>query len=375
MRNSIFSFGLGLALTLSVAGVSVASNARADDAADSSAEARKRYADGIAAFEHKDYGRAVEDFAFVYRTTGQTKHLWNLALAEYEAHRTYDALLHLREYVAKPDFNAKNEARAHALIAELSPRVAHVTIVAPDGGEVTMDGRTLGVAPLKSPVDVDPSREHVIVVRRGQAEARRSVPAPGPQDVSIELSLPAAAPPPAPAPVAVAPAATGNSAGSPAAAPDAPKTEPAAPPASADRADSGTHGSSGAARTWLTVGLGVGAVALAGAGLYMGIQSSNDSDDAARIRSTLPANGCPASPGCAALQSALSDQDSHHSTSTLLFAGAGVLAVGAVASFLFLPHGESSSSSPSKSSSSSSSAGLVPVFAPGVAGAGYSGVF
>jgi hypothetical protein len=341
-----------LAFALALAGVSSARAARGQDLA---AEARQRYADGVAAFERHDYPRAVEDFATVYRATGQTKHLWNLALAEYEAKRPIEALAHLREYVTRRDVNARNEARAHALIAELSSQVAHVSIVAPDGGEVTMDGRPLGVAPLRSPVDVDPTQEHVIVVRRGGDEARRSVRAAGPQDVSIEVTFPVS-PPSSPA------APPAKSSASPVVTTTAsfarkdPSPRPSVPSSS----------SSSSARTWVTVGLGVGALALAGGAVYFGAQSSSDSDDAARIRAGLPANACPRAAGCADLDSALSSQDAHHTASLVLFGGAGVLAVAAAASFFFWPRG---------GEPTSRAGALVPVLGPDVAGAGYVGVF
>ncbi len=320
-------------------------------AADAHDEARQRYQQGVAAFEKGDFANAVDAFGAVYATTHETKHLWNLALAEYKANRTFDALAHLREYVAKTDANPKNVERAQGLITEESGKIAHLTIVAPSGAEIVMDNARIGAAPLASPVEADPDKAHVIVASQGREEVTQNLAAPGPKGVRIELAFPVAPPPPAPVVPAVA-SPTATPAGTPA---------PASP-----EAPSGGHSN---LRTWLTVGLGVGAVAAAGVGVVMGIDSSKSATNASSLRSGMAPGACtnPNATNCALLQSDLNSQQSQHTTSIVLYSVGGALAAGAIASWLLVPHGDTASTAPH--------ATVAPVFGSNFLGASYAGSF
>jgi hypothetical protein len=114
-----------------------------------------------------------------------------------------------------------------------------------------------------------------------------------------------------------------------------------------------------AARIWLTVGLGVGALAAGGVAVVMGVQSDNASNSATALRASLPPGQCtnPNASGCAQLQSDVNTQQNDHVVSTALYVTAGVLAVGAVAAWLFVPHDRGSR------------AAIVPAVGPGFAGA------
>jgi hypothetical protein len=319
-------------------------------AADAHDEARQRYQQGVAAFEKGDFANAVDAFGAVYATTHETKHLWNLALAEYKANRTFDALAHLREYVAKTDANPKNVERAQGLISEESGKIAHLTIVAPSGADVVMDNARVGAAPLASPVEADPDKAHVIVASKGREEVTQNLAAPGPKDVRIELAFPVAPLPVAPVVPAVLPPAASD--GTPA-------------PASSETSSGGHSG----LRTWLTVGLGVGAVAAAGVGVLMGVDSSKSATNASTLRSGMQPGACtnPNATNCALLQSDLNSQQSQHTASIIFYSAAGVLAAGALASWLFVPHGDTASTAPHST--------VAPVFGANFLGASYAGSF
>jgi hypothetical protein len=232
-----------------------------------------------------------------------------------------------------------------------------VTVVAPAGASVLLDGASIGTAPLAAPLDVDPAKPHVIIAQRGADTVKQSLTPTGANSVNVELSFPVVAPA---APVIAAPAAP--SASSPVAA------APQEPPPGASMAPAETTRSDGSAvRTWLTVGLGVGALAAVGGGVAMGLASNSDANQAQQLRSGMAPGACvnPSAPGCAALSSAASSATSDHTAAVILYSGAGVLAAGALAAFLFLPHGQPSDTR----------GALVPVVTPNGFGAGYAGVF
>jgi hypothetical protein len=319
------------------------------------ATSRLRYQQGVAAFSKGDFASAVAAFADVYRETGETKHLWNLALAESQAGSSYDALLHLRQYVSKPDANPKNVERAHQLITGASANVGHVTVTAPDGADVLLDGMSVGSAPLPAPLDVDPAKPHVIVAQRGADTARQTLAATGPSTVRVELEFPVSRPAPAPV-VAV-----------PAVAPSSPHEPPPSAALPVPAAEQTSNGGGSAVRTWMTVGLGAGALAALAGGIAMGLSSNSSADRAQQLRSGMQSGACsnPSAAGCSQLASDNDSATSDHTAAVVLYAGAGVLAAGALASFLFLPHGRASDVR----------GALVPVVTPGGVGAGYVGVF
>jgi hypothetical protein len=327
-------------------------------------DVHQRYEQGVAAFQRGDFPAAAAAFDEVYRSTGETKHLWNLAFAEYEGHVTMAALGHMRAYAGKPDANPKNLERAKAYVDELTKKITRVTLTAPQGSKIEVDGAAYGVAPLGAPIELDPAQPHAIIARRGADVAKQALAPQGGKALDVTLSFPVAVPSAAPEPVAVAPAAAPPP--TPAPPPPAPVTAPAAaePAPSPATHDAPSSSGSSATRTWVTVGLGVGALAAVGLGVYFGIQSSNNADDAAAVSSKLATSACSGSapdPRCGTITSDLSSENSDHTASIALYVAGGALAAGAVAAFLLIPHGDAHTSTGT----------LVPIVGPGTAGAGY----
>jgi hypothetical protein len=113
----------------------------------------------------------------------------------------------------------------------------------------------------------------------------------------------------------------------------------------------------------MTVGFGVVAVASLAGGIGFGAASKSEGNDAQSAGSGLAPAACAgASPpaACGTLKSDLDSQNHDHTVSTVLYVGAGVFAVGALASWFLLPKTEASSR-----------AAVVPMVGPGVAGASW----
>jgi tetratricopeptide (TPR) repeat protein len=67
------------------------------------------------------------------------------------------------------------EGRLVVAPVDLAPRPARVTVRAPDGTDIHIDGRWQGVAPLSAPVTVTPGLHVVSVSRRGHRTSTRTV--------------------------------------------------------------------------------------------------------------------------------------------------------------------------------------------------------
>jgi hypothetical protein len=83
----------------------------------------------------------------------------------------------------------------------------------------------------------------------------------------------------------------------------------------------------------------LGAVLAGGSAIYLAVRSHHDEDAASGMRAGLPTNACTglSTPSCQSLGDTVSAQHTDANVATGLFVGAGALAVGSVATWLFWP--------------------------------------
>jgi hypothetical protein len=321
----------------------------ANDAA--TAQAGSLFKEGIRLYQAGDFENARVKFAAANALVKSDAVLWNLALAEAKTSRAADAMNHFRAYMKQPKARAADVQEAKTKwIPALDLQVGELQIDGADGATVTVDsGDPIGVMPLGGPYAVAPGHHHV-EGRAGADVTSRDVDVAAGQTITVHLIGASPASPAAPA--------------APVAAVDAPPPQPASPVAPAPSAptDDTTGEHASALRTWMTVGLGVVAVASLAGGIGFGAASKSEGNDAQSAGSGLGPSACvgtspPAA--CATLKSDLDSQNHDHTISTVLYVGAGVFAAGALASWFFLPKTE-----PSR-------AAVVPMIGPGVAGASW----
>jgi hypothetical protein len=270
------------------------------------------YQQGLKLFDAGDYAAAADAFMSAYSASPDARHLWNLALAEYRAHRVLRALADLRKYASDDERTPTNARRARELIAELETKVARIEVTTDEGADVSIDGRSVGLAPLREPVDVDPDAPHTVVVHREQRAARRELPAPGAGTLKVTLALPA---PPISEPVPSPPRALANNDVSS----DAPTYRPSK------------------LRFGISGGLAVGALALTGSAVYFALKAVSESNQIATYHAQIPMGACPSYTHCADLSNTILAERSDVVTSYWLYGAAGVLGVAAIATWFFLP--------------------------------------
>ncbi len=302
--------------------LSFAAPARAADEA-SLQEAHVLFNEGVALFERGDFEHARVKFVAASALVKSADILWNLALAEAKSGHKVDALNHFRAYSHEAKARAEDLREAQQKwIPLLEPQVGELAIDGAPGLAVSIDGAGAGTLPLADPVAVAPGAHHV-EGHLGVDAVARDVSLRDGQVISVHLAPPAVAKgvaetAPAP-PVAVSSA-----------------QAPAEPPDTAE-APVSAHGNP--LRVWLTVGLGVASAAALGTGIYFAAQSNSEASHAQQIGGGLAPNACvnASAPGCASLTSALASENHDHTAEVGLYVGAGVLAAGALASWLFLP--------------------------------------
>ncbi len=144
-----------------------------------SEKARALYVEGAEHFKKKDYLRAEVSFRAAYAL----KQHWQIALSlgdcELRNGKPRDAAEHLA--FARRTLPTEESARAGALDARLKEAEARVFAlriqVAPDGADVSVDGRFVGTTPLLGPLFLDPGAHHVEIKKSGMTSQVREVDA------------------------------------------------------------------------------------------------------------------------------------------------------------------------------------------------------
>ena len=233
---------------------------------------------------------------------------------------------------------AAEHPRVGASIAELVRKVGHVTIDAPTGAKVTVDGAGLaGEAPFADPIDVTPGK-HAVVAKMGDTTKNVDVVAGEGETVSARFvfadgPLPLPTPPPVPPP------------------PPPPAPEPP----------------SSGAKLGTAIALGGGAAVALGVGIAFVAVASGQESHVTQLQQGNTSYSCfqSTSTRCSQLASDVSAHKTDVGVGAGLLVGGGALALGAVGALLFWP-------SPRKDTAS---VWVFPAVTPAGAGLGMMGRF
>jgi hypothetical protein len=316
-------------------------------ATDRRAEARARASEGLALHKKGDDAGALIKFQQAYALVPLPEILFDLARAEQLTGHLLEAQQAYRKCLADPAFSAHAQ-EARQRLDELKGQLGHVRIDAPAHAAVTLDGQP--VVDWSNPIDVLPGSHTVTATNVWQDT--RAVTAVAGQVVEVTIGPADSAPPPAPVAAPVAP--------------PTPSPAPAPPPV-----DSGTTEpapSSGTNSTKLVVAGSLAGLAVVsvGVGVVFGVQSIGKSNDASTLNGQRGSTPCPAA-GASLCQNLSNDYSAQKTDSTVagvLYVTGGVLAVGAIATWLLWP-----------TSTASGGAWIVPSVSPEWAGVTAGGQF
>ena len=174
--------------------------ARADDPAilfdtsvDLLAQARQLYIDGLNARRAHQWDRARVFFLSAWRAQRHWQIAANLANAEIMLGRYRDAAEHAAIFMHDTrdlqDIDVHQRATVEQVLASARAKVGVVTVTAPPGAEVRINGSSVGKAPLDLPVYVEPGRTVVEARLDGyQSSLESRELAPG-GEAKVELRL------------------------------------------------------------------------------------------------------------------------------------------------------------------------------------------
>jgi tetratricopeptide (TPR) repeat protein len=185
---------LCLALVHPSAPDALASEQTTDDAGRD--EARQHYGRGLEFASQGEYAQALREFQEAYRSQPHFAVLYNIGQAYIALQQPVEAIAALEQYLAqgKGQIAEQRTREAAAQIAAEKAQTAEIRLAAsPEGASVSLDGKSVGSAPLDGPIRVAPGR-HSIAVRAsdGTEVARDMAPQAG-ERITLSIEVPSAA--------------------------------------------------------------------------------------------------------------------------------------------------------------------------------------
>lgn len=140
------------------------------------AEARKRFQEGVKLFDEKKYELARAAFLQAYALKKHPDVLLNLAQAELVSGKPFEAAGHFKEFLRDPA-TASHAKRPEAEkgLADARARIGRIQIaVDVADAEVFLDGKKVGTSPFGEPLDVAPG-PHVVEAKKGDKTGSQGV--------------------------------------------------------------------------------------------------------------------------------------------------------------------------------------------------------
>jgi hypothetical protein len=156
-------------IMLALAACAWCAGLRAEDSPEAIKNARKRFAEGVAAMDGKKYEEARVAFAQAYALKPHASVLRNLGQAELRTGHYVEAARHLSSFLRDTSFGTAEERDlANKALEEAEAKVGKIAVEVDVGGaEITLDG---DVAPAGEPVYGEPGRRTLRVKKAGYAD-------------------------------------------------------------------------------------------------------------------------------------------------------------------------------------------------------------
>jgi tetratricopeptide (TPR) repeat protein len=155
-------------------------------------QARDRFAKGVQLYHEGSFEAALAEFQKAYQLAPSYRLHYNIAQVYYELHNYVEALRAFWKYLAQGgnEIPADRKAKVQAEMQKLESRVCYLTIKTNvHGAQITLDDAPVGIAPLRSPVLVNPGLRRVGATRPGYLPVALSVTAAGGERLEVNLPL------------------------------------------------------------------------------------------------------------------------------------------------------------------------------------------
>jgi hypothetical protein len=136
-------------------------------------EAKTLFEEGVKLYKDGKYEEARVKFKAAYGLKKRPSILINLARAELQTKRPYDAAVHFKECLTLPDLKPEDKADATTGLADARKQIGTIVIDAPAGSTVQVDGAAVSV-PDDNTIDVQPGM-HTVSIKSAGKETNEKV--------------------------------------------------------------------------------------------------------------------------------------------------------------------------------------------------------
>jgi hypothetical protein len=154
--------------------------------------ARDAYDEATARLGDQDDRGALEKYQQAYGLSKDPRLLFNMAVCDRNLQRYAQMQRDLLRYEqeAAGQMSPEEEAQVQGALAAIRHLVVQIRLrVSEAGAQVSVDGETVGLTPLATPVVMDVGKHTVTVKKEGFAPAERGVDLAGGEDAAIDLQL------------------------------------------------------------------------------------------------------------------------------------------------------------------------------------------
>lgn len=199
--NSLVRILIAFAITLCAVTAPSLARAQAAPAPGATApavkeEAQDRFKRGIELYEEENFAAALVEFRRAYELVPAYQVLYNVARTCYQVRDYVCALRTFGRYLSEggSGIDAKRKDEVEREIVSMRRRVATVNLTATRGANISVDGVSIGDAPLAAPLQVNEGRRLIRASMAGRESAERSLEVVGGSTVAVDLTLPETAP-------------------------------------------------------------------------------------------------------------------------------------------------------------------------------------
>ena len=140
-------------------------------------EADRHFKSGVALFGEGKFGEALAEFERAYEIAPHPLVLYNIAGCHRELSHYGEAVKFYKRFLDEGKGKVPKDrlTTAQTELDGILARIARITVAAPDGAQLTVDGADLGTMPIDMPLMVAPGEHKVVVRSQGMRDAERTV--------------------------------------------------------------------------------------------------------------------------------------------------------------------------------------------------------
>jgi hypothetical protein len=154
-------------------------------------EADRHFKSGVALYKEAKYGEALAEFERAYEIAPHPLVLYNIAGCHRELSHYGDAVKFYKRFLDEGKGQVPKErlVAAQTELDGILARIARITVAAPDGAVLTLDGTELGTMPIEMPLMVAPGEHKVVVRSQGMRDAERTVRVASGDVIDVAMKL------------------------------------------------------------------------------------------------------------------------------------------------------------------------------------------